>query len=281
MSPFTSIIGNEPTTDNDNNNTNKRKRLNVNGSDRLDDMVQNQCDIALTKEDALANPNDNDINFNNTISKVFRTGNISLYHKFITHFQNFYNEHDILSLITLLYYPCYIPLTEKRFKLWNTCFSNKHKIPIIEETIKPIADSVQSIPPSTLSKCKPFVVLNISKIQSFDSMEFSFQHMFTKLMPDSFMFYYQELIKIKLHPITGDTIVYAPFRWFGTIPSIKIEDNIIHNVSVEIVGCIVLTYNGQNGLITTSEDNYYHFNISDCRVDTADVLKYLTGALTA
>lgn len=264
--------------------TNKLSQVKSNGSsikDERDDSSSHQ-------------PSKNTSPLRNRISQ---TSSSTIYHKFITHFQSFYNEHDSLGLSTMLLYPCYAPILNRAFVLWNTCyqsFSSPSTVMSLK-TSRSLKNSIStnsfssSLLPSVSHTSPSSIVLKVPFTRTRQTLEPSYSKIFNKL-PDSLIIYYHDRIHIKCHSKTGNIYVYAPYRYFATIPSLtprnfkstttssqnnkKKREVIIRNIAVELVCCTVLTYCHESGLIIAEEDHCYRVHVSNPLVQVDDVLEY-------
>lgn len=104
----------------------------------------------------------------------FSTGSLSIYHKFFSHLEVFYNEHDLLSIVTALLYPCCSPTLIRSTNLWNNLLYSK----------------LPHEASSNNSSC-----LIATKVQTgLDSLEKSYSNIFTCL-PDCVIIYYPISVK--------------------------------------------------------------------------------------
>ena len=211
------------------------------------------------------------------------TGHINLYHKFLTYFQHFYNQHDALGLTSFLFFPSCSKVLEKAMIVWKSCFilppmKYKNSVTFSPSSGVPTGQpSMRIIPnlgnkPASLNVKFPYS-LPIHTIES------TYNRSFTRL-PDSLIAYHNELIKIKQHAISKDIYVYAPYSFFATIPAVTIrrsadhDPEIIHNISVEARMCAVLIFSNEYRQLKAMEENCYRLLFDNALVHAKDVMGY-------
>ncbi len=195
-----------------------------------------------------------------------RTSHLTLYHKFISHLQMFYNEHDSLGLLALLLYPCCMTEIQRGSVIWSSCFE-KYNPRAVTRTL-----------PSNFT-----IIAQSNNSLSISDMGKSYETIFTRY-PDAIILYHLHLLHIKQNPLTNETIIYTPFTYFVTIPNVTIKiggiDRQYAFVRVELKCCTKIKYDGENGLITTADDHFYRVHVDHPHVQPKDVLKYLSACFT-
>ena len=210
------------------------------------------------------------------------SGHIKLYHKFLTYFQYFFNQHDALGLVSFLFYPSCPQILEKTTIIWKGCTS--------AHAAKSRDFSVSGGPPPLSGSTQMRSLLFLAnKASSFNvkfpyslpihTIESTYNRSFTRL-PDSLIAFHNELIKIKQHPISKDIYVYAPYSFFATLPSVTIkrsadqDPEITHNVSIEVRCCAVLVFSSEHRQLKSMEEHFYRLFIDNQYVYPKEVISY-------
>jgi hypothetical protein len=192
----------------------------------------------------------------------FQTGYSSLYEKLFLHFQTFYNEQDLMSLTTLLLFPCFTPQFTRSKSLWSGCFS-------------PLKTSRD--PPSGLSS--PTVVKKMSNTVIREFSGKSYEQVFENL-PDCMIVYHRGIHMKVDH-------AYAPNYLTFTVPSLMIPRIVstsngtdfqelyetVINIRVNVEGSTVTVFNEQ-GIATKVEDHFYRVEIGHPLVNVEHILSY-------
>ncbi len=154
--------------------------------------------------------------------EVLRT---SIYQKYVSHFQHFYNDHDTDSLFMLLLNPCCHQQMVRGMKLWSTkpLDSVNFKGPKPWSLTPALEDADTAVePPSSSgtvsSNSGQLTLMRQVIMQGIENYHTNYSYIF-KTLPDCIKIY--ESTKITYDEKTNSTVVTSPFTYFLTLSFVK------------------------------------------------------------
>jgi hypothetical protein len=174
----------------------------------------------------------------------------SMYHKLVSHLQHFYNNHDSLSIVSFLFFPCSLPSLERTMCLWSSTLAGAQSWTLHNNKILAKRTTV-----------------------GLDLLSQTYDYVFQKL-PDICIVF--GTIHNRRCVSTGDTLIVAPYNLFFTITEIMVSDGVIvKEVRVELQGYTVFNFNAANNQLTSAQDHYTRIIADNPLVNSMHILKYM------
>ncbi len=170
-------------------------------------------------------PNDRRSSGSIDLSVVGNTSSImelrnSIYHKYVNHFEAFYNDHDSLSLLTMLFHPCCTPDMTRDQNLWMptaavmAMVAQARACPVNTGSASigncPLQQSLSSL---NVVRDKHMMLVKTRELYGREVFHNDLSYIINKL-PDCLIFYRGT----KIVQRDKMTIVSSPYDYFYTIP---------------------------------------------------------------